>query len=104
MFQGHEEVDELEARLARVIVDGGQLGEQGVAQIRPIAKRARHRRQIVARHVDGRLQVDGGRGLESRTGNLLLQRGDERGGIRRVRHVHQVSFCCAIFRWSCTMP
>jgi NADH-quinone oxidoreductase subunit C len=36
--------------------------------------------------------------LELRAGDGFLQGGDECGGI------HQPSFCCAIFRWSWTMP
>ena len=101
MFERDEQVDELEARLARPEVDGGQLGEQSEAQIRPIAQRARHRRQIVARHVDRRLQIDGRRRFE------LRRRAPPPAARRRARWHRQsiyASFCCAIFRWSWTMP
>ena len=93
-----EDVHELEARLGRPVVGGGELREQTEREVGSIAQRARDVGQRVARRVDDRLQIDRRRALELRTGNRLLQRSKKRVGV------HYASFCRSIFRWSWTMP
>jgi hypothetical protein len=97
-FDGHQHVHELEAGLARPEIGGRHLGEKGIAQVGPVTKDQPDGGHIVSRHVERRLQIDAGRALEPRPRDCFLQQCDERGRI------HYESFCCAIFRWSWTMP
>ena len=44
MLERHEDVDQLEARLARPEIDGGQLGQKRERELRPIAQQLLDRR------------------------------------------------------------
>ncbi len=98
MLDRHQHVHELEAGLARPEIGRRQLGEKSKAEIGQVSKDLRDGKHVISRHVERRLQIDAGRALDPRPRDRFLQQCDERGGI------HYESFCCAIFRWSWTMP
>ena len=58
MRERDEYVDQLETRLARPEVGGGQLREQREPQLGPLAQHARRCRHGVARDVEGGMQID----------------------------------------------
>ena len=95
----HQDVDELEARLARPEIDRGQLGEQVERAAR--AGRAARARPPARRRATRRSSSADRRSARSRS----ARRARLPAAMRRAwsASIYE-SFCWSIFRWSWTMP
>ena len=77
----HEDVHELEARLARPEVDSGQLRQKREAQIRLLGQHPRQSRPFVSRRIECGVQIHARHDPKLSGGYTLLKSRKERGGL-----------------------
>ena len=73
-------------------------GEEDALERVVVAEHPRHRKEVACLDHHRHMAVEARGRLDRHARQRVLELGEERRGV------HHASFCCAIFRWSCTIP